>query len=169
MNKIIIERAKPKDAGAVLAHLKIVGRETDNLSFGADDFPFTLKDEELYIKRQIDSPDHILYLAWLGEKVVGVSSLERMGLRMRHRGNFAISVIRDMWGKGVGSALIEKILAFASENRFEMVCLEVRSDNERAIHFYQKYGFEKICTFPDYFKIGKEYVDFDLMKVGVGK
>ena len=45
----------------------------------------------------------------------------------------------------------------------EQVDLEVRSDNKRAIALYEKLGFRKLCTFPGFFKIHGELVDFDLM------
>ena len=50
------------------------------------------------------------------------------------------------------SALTEAVLAFAKENGFEQLNLEVRSDNARAIRLYEKYGFRKLCTFPDFSK-----------------
>ena len=63
------------------------------------------------------------------------------------------------------SALTEAVLAFAKENGFEQLNLEVRSDNARAIRLYEKYGFRKLCTFPDFFKIDGESIDFDLMNL----
>ena len=39
------------------------------------------------------------------------------------------------------------------------------SDNARAVRLYEKYGFRKLCTFPHFFKINGEYVDFDLMNL----
>lgn len=60
---------------------------------------------------------------------------------------------------------MEAILAFAKENGFEQLNLEVRSSNIRAIHLYEKYGFRKLCTFPRFFKINGEYIDFDLMNL----
>jgi ribosomal protein S18 acetylase RimI-like enzyme len=45
----------------------------------------------------------------------------------------------------------------------EIIELEVRCDNRRAIHLYEKYGFIRHGTFPAFFKIGDEYIDFDLM------
>ena len=65
----------------------------------------------------------------------------------------------------MASALMEAILVFAKENDFEQLNLEVRSDNARAIRLYEKYGFRKLCTFPHFFKINGEYVDFDLMNL----
>ena len=61
--------------------------------------------------------------------------------------------------------LTEAILAFAKENGFEQLNLEVRSDNARAIRLYEKYGFRKLCMFPRFFKINGEYIDFDLMNL----
>ena len=66
---------------------------------------------------------------------------------------------------GAASDLMEEILAFAKENGFEQLNLEVRSSNTRAIHLYEKYGFRKLCTFPHFFKIDGEYIDFDLMNL----
>ncbi|WP_034773592.1 GNAT family N-acetyltransferase [Lachnoanaerobaculum saburreum] len=45
----------------------------------------------------------------------------------------------------------------------EIINLEVKSDNFRAIHVYEKFGFRKIGTSPAYFKIGDSYIDFDIM------
>lgn len=58
-----------------------------------------------------------------------------------------------------------QVLAFAGENGFEQLNLEVRSDNARAIRLYEKYGFRKLCTFPDFFRIHGESIDFDLMNL----
>ena len=66
---------------------------------------------------------------------------------------------------GAAPALMEAILAFAKENGFERLNLEVRSSNARAIRLYEKYGFRKLCTFPHFFKINGEYIDFDLMNL----
>lgn len=70
---------------------------------------------------------------------------------------------KSEWGRGVGSVLLQKIIEYAKTHGIELVSLEVRSDNKRAIHVYEKFGFRKIGTSPAYFKIDGEYFDFDLM------
>ncbi len=85
---------------------------------------------------------------------------------MKHRGTFGISVIKEEWGKGVGSHLLEEILAFAkNEVHAEIISLEVRSNNARAIGLYKKYGFEKIGEFKGFTKVDGQYLDFDLMNL----
>jgi len=44
-------------------------------------------------------------------------------------------------GRGVGSALLGKVLEFASERGKEKVCLKVRRDNLSALRFYGGHGF----------------------------
>ena len=54
------------------------------------------------------------------------------------------------------SVLTEAVLAFAKENGFEQLNLEVRSDNARAIRLYEKYGFQRAGLRPGYYQHPKE-------------
>ena len=161
----VIERARAEEAAALLNYLKIVGGETENLSFGAEGVSLDLEAEQDHLRMQSESTDNVQYLAKVYGEIIGTASLNRKHKRMSHRGEFGISLKKAWWGCGAASALMEAILAFAKENDFEQLNLEVRSSNARAIHLYEKYGFRKLCTFPHFFKINEEYVDFDLMNL----
>lgn len=89
--------------------------------------------------------------------------MNRLPRRMSHRGDFGVSVVKSHWNRGIGRLLLENILELAKENGFEIIDLQVRSDNAAAIHLYEKYGFRKLCTYPAFFKIGIRPVDFELM------
>ena len=164
-NPFVIVRAQSEDAVALLEYLKIVGGETENLSFGAEGVSRDLEAEQAYLRAQAESADCVQYLAKVDGEIIGTASLNRKHKRMSHRGEFGISVKKIYWGCGAASALMEAILAFAKENGFEQLNLEVRSDNIRAIRLYEKYGFRKLCTCPAFFKIGGQYIDFDLMNL----
>ena len=160
---ITVEKATPADAAAIIEYLKQVGGETDNLSFGAEGLPITVEAEAAYIAQLGNSHDSIMLVAKDHGKIIGDASLNRLPRRMSHRGDLGIAVVKEHWNKGVGSQLLCKILDFAKENSFEMIDLQVRSDNLQAIHLYEKYGFQKIGTYPAFFKIGSQFVDFDFM------
>lgn len=160
-----IVRADAEDAAALLEYLKIVGGETDNLSFGAEGLPMSVDEEKAYLEHQAGSSDDIQYLAKVSHEIVGTASLNRQPRRMSHRGELGISLKKAYWGCGIASALMKEILNFAKANGFEQLNLEVRSDNARAIRLYEKYGFQKLCTFPGFFKIEGVPVDFDLMNL----
>ena len=162
-----IVRAQAEDAAALLDYLKIIGGETDNLSFGAEGVPLSLEAEQDYLRSQYGSADNAQYFAKVGGEIIGTASLNRRSNRMSHRGVFGISLKKAWWGCGAAPALMDAILAFARENGFEQLNLEVRSSNARAIHLYEKYGFRKLCTFPGFFKINGELIDFDFMNLSI--
>ena len=135
---IRIEKAIPSDAAKLLKYLKQVGGETDNLTFGPEGMPFSVEAEAEFISSMENSIDNIMLLAKCDDKIVGCASLNRLPRRMKHRGDFAISVAKDYWNNGIGSQLLSNIIAFAKGNNFEIIDLQVRSDNKSAIHFYEK-------------------------------
>lgn len=160
-----IVRAQEQDAAALLEYLKIVGGETENLSFGAEGVPLNVEAERAYLDVQVQSHNNIQLFAKVNDEIIGTASLNRQQNRMSHRAEFGISVKKAWWGCGVASTLMKYILAFARETGVEQINLEVRSDNKRAIALYKKFGFHKLCTFPGFFKINGELVDFDFMNL----
>lgn len=160
-----IVRAQAQDAAALLEYLKIIGGETDNLSFGPEGVPLTVEAEQSYLAMQAQSHDHIQLLAKVNGEIIGTASLNRKPNRMSHRAEFGISLKKAWWGCGAASVLAEGVLDFARKSGVEQVNLEVRSDNKRAIALYEKLGFRKLCTFPGFFKINGELVDFDFMNL----
>ena len=146
----VIERARAEDGAALLQYLKIIGGETNNLSFGPEGVPLSVEAEEAYLRAQEGSADNVQYLARVDGEIIGTASLSRKHKRMRHRGELGICVKRAWWGSGAAPALMDALLAFARENGFEQLNLEMRSDNIRAIRLYEKYGFRKLCVFPGF-------------------
>lgn len=59
-------------------------------------------------------------------------------------------------GKGLGSAMMKEIIEFAKEKGFLRVELSVVVTNEKAIHLYEKAGFEKEGILRKYSHVGKE-------------
>ena len=96
-------------------------------------------------------------------KIVGSASLSRMPRRMSHRGDFGITVLKEYWNNGIGSKLLSHIIDYARQNAFSIIELQVRSDNAGAIHLYEKYGFKRLCTYPEFFKIGNDFYDVEFM------
>ena len=163
MKQFMIEQAKPEDAALLLDYTRVIGGETDNLSFGAEDIHINVEGKAKQLAEQENSCDDVLFLAKADGMIIGDANLNRMPRRMNHRGEFGIAVRKAWWGCGVASALMKEILKFAKANGFEQLNLEVRSDNTRAIRLYEKFGFHKLCAFPAFFKINGQDIDFDLM------
>ena len=159
---IMIKEARTEDAVKLIEYTKIVGAQTDNLSFGREGAGDTPEVEE-FIKRISSDSKSVMYFAWKNDDIVGCANISGMKRRMSHRANFAISVAKSEWGSGIGSALLEKCISFAKDNGIEIINLDTRSDNIRAISLYKKFGFIKIGRMPAFSKINGEYIDADLM------
>jgi len=63
-----------------------------------------------------------------------------------------IAVAADRWGQGIGSALLEALLAEAVRRDCAEIFLEVRTDNTRAQQLYRRYGFSQIGIRKGYYQ-----------------
>lgn len=160
---IDILEGKPEDAKAVIEFTKKIGSETDNLTFGAEGLEVTLEQEALFLKEMSENPRALFLCVWEDNNLIGTGTLIGMSKRMSHRAMLALSVLKSEWDQGVGSKIMERLIEFAKEIGIDIINLEVRKDNKRAIHLYEKYGFRHIGTLPAFFKIEDEYIDFEEM------
>lgn len=55
-----------------------------------------------------------------------------------------VAVTSSARGKGIGSALLEKLTSYAKENGIKTISLEVRPSNAPAIALYEKFGYKQV-------------------------
>ena len=164
---IIYREAEPSDAGKFLEYCKIVGSETDNLTFGAEGLSLTISQEADFIRKFAGNPGSIMIVAFDEGELIGTGAVSVVSGKPRfaHRREIAISVRKDYWGKGIGTGIMNVLMDFAKKSGAEVLELEVRSDNEAAISLYKKFGFEKIGTNEKFFKINGEFFAADYMNL----
>ena len=138
-----IRLAEPADAAALLAYLRRIGGESDNLTFGPEGIGLTEAEEEAFIRRTREATNALMLVATLHGEIVGTLGFTGgTKPRLRHAGEFGISVARAHWGEGIGRALIESMLAWAATSGVvRKVNLRVRAGNTRAIALYERLGF----------------------------
>ena len=73
-----------------------------------------------------------------------------------------IYVFNAYIGKGIGRALMNKIIEVARNEKYEMIWLGVWKINGKAIGFYEKLGFEHCGDYP--FKMGNQVYNDWMMK-----
>ena len=164
---VIYREAEPSDAGKFLEYCKIVGAETDNLTFGAEGLPLSISQEADYIRKYAGNPGSVMIVAYDEGELIGTGVVSVISGRPRfaHRRELAISVRKDYWGKGIGTGIMNVLMDFCKKTEAKVIELEVRSDNEKAIALYKKFGFEKIGTYKDFFCIDGKYFDADFMNL----
>jgi len=164
---LTIRKAKKEDAQEILGYLKKVGGESDNLTFGAEGLPYTVEQEEKVLESYYHSTSSVYLVGVVDGRIIctgNVSSPTRE--RLSHKATIGISVLKEFWGLGVGTCLMNELIDFAkNSDKIEMLHLGVKSDNVNAIALYKKCGFEQIGVYPKFFKIDGVYYDEVLMNL----
>ena len=102
----------------------------------------TVEDERAFI-RSFDAPNRVLLLAVVDERIVGNLGFSGESLvEQAHSGEFGISVSTEYRGQGIGTALIEALLAWAPEHGVSRIEVRSWANNPRATALYERMGFE---------------------------
>jgi RimJ/RimL family protein N-acetyltransferase len=141
--RVRIRRAEPDDAAAILGYLGKVGGETINLTFGAEGPGFSEAEEREYLTRVAAADNSLAIVALAGEEIIGALTFDGgHRRRMRHAGEFGISVLQAYAGQGLGKALLEYMVAWAEQGGIvRKINLKVRVDNHAAIRLYEQMGW----------------------------
>ena len=154
------------DAKDIIEYLNVIASQTNNLTFGKNELEINELQEMQLINEIHNSINSVMILAKDGNKIVGMVSLSgESKVRIKHRSNLGISVLKEYWHQGIGSSLLAAAIGYAIENDIEIIELEVITTNVNAIKLYEKFGFETIGIYENYFKIDDEYYDAQLMNL----
>lgn len=138
----LLRQAEEMDAEQLLALARQTTSETPYLGSEPDEYDFSIQQEREWIRQQ-NSGSSLLLVAEIDGRLVGDCSIHPQGLRRRtrHRCGLGISLLQEVWGNGLGTAMLEYAIFAAKNFDYEQMELEVVSTNERAINLYRKLGF----------------------------
>ena len=95
----------------------------------------------------VDSPDSVLFLAWLDDRIVGSLTLACYRIPTGVKAWIEDVVVDDaVRGRGVGEALNRAAIAEAERRGAKNVSLTSRSSRDAANRLYQRLGFDKYDT-----------------------
>ncbi|WP_245530547.1 GNAT family N-acetyltransferase [Pseudothermotoga thermarum] len=139
---MIIREVKLSDAEQILIFKRMVAAESEFLISYPDEVEDLIEQKRI-ISLYLSDKRRIFLVAEYQGKIIGIITLYGFNKRkILHKGELGISVRKQYWGMGVGSALMEECLKLAKQRGFKKIQLEVVEGNERAIALYKKFGFE---------------------------
>jgi len=141
-----VRPAEATDAAKLLALLGQLASESN--TFTVDDGIETVSeaDECQQIEQITRTTTNVIFVAVLGSRLIGVGTVqagEDVGVT---QGEVGVAVLKEFWGMGLGTALIEDIIDWAKNySTLERLVLTVQIRNTRAANLYKHVGFEA-CT-----------------------
>jgi putative acetyltransferase len=136
MSELLIRPVRVEDAAAL--------NDLRRRDAVAEMMPWFPSERESVTRKHLESfgpNDHVL-VAEADGRVVAQAELHVRDGKLRHTGWIAIAVHDAFWGRGIGRALIERLLDLADRwLGLVRVDLDVAADNKRAVDLYEKLGF----------------------------
>ena len=162
-----LRSVEPEDAPRMLQYMKTMLGETPFLLRTPEEFDYTVEEEAKVLSGRRDDPRSLMLVAEMDGKIIASADVCSRGnkSRVHHRTELGISILKDYWRQGIGSALMERLIAFAQKAGYEQIELTVESKNRRAIALYMKYGFTVFGTRPHGMKYPDGSYDNDYLMV----
>jgi RimJ/RimL family protein N-acetyltransferase len=162
---LILRKSEVNDASKLIEYLNMVGGETDNLLFGANEINLNEEQEKAFIENISNKKNSIMLVGLIDEKVVSVAQISAAARnRISHNAEIAISVKKEYWGIGVGSEVMRTLIDFAKDTKkIKNISLGVKASNIKAKNLYSKFGFKEVGIHKNFFNINDEYDDEILM------
>jgi len=140
-----VRRARREDAGTLLRYAEALFAEPGlSLLYSPGEFSKILVEEELFI-RSHDGPNALLLTAWADAEAIASLAFQRGTFaRTRHAGTFGVGVAQAWRGVGIGSMLLERLIAWTRAHpQIERIGMEVFETNPGAVRLYRRFGFEE--------------------------
>ena len=143
-NAVRIRVARPGDAAGLLSFLQRVFAETDLLLKGPGEAPADVLEQAGLIRGWRRAANSTCLVGELdGEIVAHLVVFGNPLLRRRHVGEVGMSVLRRLWGRGIGSAMLQQAVDWATRSPvLRKLTLQVYASNRRAIRLYERFGFQ---------------------------
>jgi len=150
LKRLHIQTATADDASLIAT----ISRETFYDSFADQN---TVADMQLFLNTQFTSEKlmaevldtlNIFFITYLDDQPVGYCKMRPGAHVQMQTDKQAIEISRfyarkNSIGKGIGKAMMQHAITYASDQHYTKIWLGVWEKNERAIAFYQSFGFSK--------------------------
>ncbi|AZK46658.1 GNAT family N-acetyltransferase [Paenibacillus lentus] len=164
-NKISVREVLVEDAKALLQIIPIIDKETEFTLRGEGEFRLSLHEEESFIRNILAEPRSVMFVASCNDNIVGSLGFRGNNLtRYKHTGEFGMGILKQYWGQGIGTMLIEHLLSWSEAHDIRKINLKVVETNIRAIKLYERFGFEIEGVQKNEVKIADQY--YNLLSMG---
>ncbi|MDO5062054.1 MAG: GNAT family N-acetyltransferase [Peptostreptococcaceae bacterium] len=162
-----IREIEEKDAAETVEYLKTVMGESDFLYSYPEEITMSAEEEAKMIKGFNESDSTLMLVVKMDGRLIANAMITRLTKKkMCHRGNVAVSVLKEFWNLGIGKKLLLCLEDYAKEWGLSQLELDYFSGNERGRVLYEKIGFIQVGEIPNAFilKDGTRYNNIKMVK-----
>ena len=158
--EIKIREIEVEDYKELWDFMKKVKGETNFLLGYPNEIKMSYEDEKEHIKKVKSSETSNYFVVMKNSKIIGCIGFNgNTARKMKHYGTIGISVLKEYWGRGIATALLEKLISWAKEKGIKKINLDVFENNERALKLYEKFGFKLEGCIEDGIFDGENYIN----------
>ncbi len=150
----VLRAPSQADAAALKDFMVRCYGETEFLTKYPEEFTITLQQEQAYLEKNIASSTEMMIICTVDGELAGNCQINfKTGLKAKHRASVSIALLKKFWGIGIGTAMLQELLAVAEKQgatQVELACLE---GNQRALALYTKLGFTPVASLPNAYRL----------------
>lgn len=153
--QVVIRSAEAADAESLCIHRTITSAETYFMSRYPEECNYDMEAMRANLTEIAKDEKCFMVTAFLEGRVIadlGVSYV-RNYLKYCHRAYMGISIQQSCCNLGLGGIMLEIAIEQCRKNGFEQLELGTFEDNARALHLYEKHGFQRYGVQPRAFKL----------------
>jgi len=141
--KLIIRAAVIGDTENMIQFFEEAYGETSYLKYELCEYKNSIEIEREKLNRIIESDYCYCLISCVSNKIVGMITVERgTQKKIRHAGEIGVAILKEYWGMGIATLLFNQLEERLGEyGRITKLNLRVRTDNDRAVSLYKKWGF----------------------------
>jgi len=171
-HELVIRYAMGSDAQDIIDYTKLVGGESDFLTFGEGEFEITYEQELEFIEKMLQADNCMMLLGLIEGQIISVASISGMVRpRVHHFAELGITVRKSHWGLGIGQLMMKSIESRVRQaGVIRRIHLKVRTDNTKAIALYESMGYKVEGLIKRQFRMLDENSNetfFDVLAMGI--
>ncbi|MCQ2592511.1 MAG: GNAT family N-acetyltransferase [Treponema sp.] len=150
--KAVLRNGQESDAQGLYDYLVKSAAETHFILREPEDcIAYSVEGEKKFINSSLENPYQLMLVCEVEGKIAGNCQIDFNGkIKLHHKANIGIALLKDYWGQGIGSQMFEAMIKAAKNfGGVTRLNLDVVEGNKRALALYKKFGFEEVCRFPD--------------------
>lgn len=150
----ILRSVRTQDAAEMVDFMKTTAGQTEYLLRYPEECTLDAAGEAAFLESVLRSSEQVMPCCFVNGKLAGNAMLSMNSrLKTRHRGSVAIGLLQEYWGLGIGTALLQALIAVAQSRNLDHLELDYIAGNDRARCLYEKMGFVEVARIPDVYRL----------------